>query len=397
MVKLCTCVISFVLYVLSATPQTDAVKRPSGTHISPPVAQLVHASRFSPSNTGAVTDPWPVSAIVSAIDSLPSSGGIVVIDAGYWDVGRTSITTDLSAKGRVILVGEESQGTDQLLTTITGSQGQHWSVQNAKYLTIENVTFDGSSSSSGRSLLTLTACSYCTVTHNVWKGMKNPSVAVLLVEGGVGNQVTDNAFTTLTGGGQLQINPLAGTPNSGFVVENNTLDSSSILWIGISNSTLSNNVLTNQTLHNYLSIEWTPPCGSSLSNLTISDNILDASSGYGNNAAILGIPEDAGCTGSVSNVTVSSNTVKGLKVIMSIDDLREPTDNISTNISILNNTFTATVGGAQYVIMDAQGYSGSVSNVLILGNTFQSGSGVGGTLETDNRTSNLTVSGNYGI
>lgn len=220
---------------------------------------------------------------------------------------------------------------------------------------------------------------------------------MLLVEGGVGNQVTDNAFTTLTGGGQLQINPLAGTANSGFVVEHNSLDSSSILWIGVSNSTLSNNVLTNQTLHNYLSIEWTPPCGSSLSNLTIYDNIIDATSGYGNNAAILGIPEDAGCTGSVSNVTVSSNTVKGLKVIMSIDDLREPTDNISTNISILNNTFTAAVSGTQYVIMDAQGYSGSVSNVLILGNTFKSGSGVGGTLETDNRTSNLIVSGNYGI
>src|SRR5260370_28407758 len=73
----------------------------------------------------------------------------------------------------------------------------------------------------------------------------NTGLAVVLFEGGANNQVIANSFglNAVGGGGgdQLQLNPLGGTPNSGFLVQGNTLDIVGFYIIGKSHLLLTGN------------------------------------------------------------------------------------------------------------------------------------------------------------
>src|SRR5215472_11587419 len=260
----------------------------------------VHAKSFSAApHAGTRSDPWPGSAITGAINSLPQSGGTVIVDDGIWlfDSNR------LVSRGTFVLQGS-SLNAQLIFTTGTlkiGAEGT-----NIFDVTISTLTVDQSSADiNALQAVQLWQCNSCELSDSVLYGHSNNSLAVFITFGGSDGRILGNKFLSRSAGGsQLQINPLSSSSNSGFLVANNELDSVGILIIGANNIHVTSNYMHNQTLGSFIAMTYasvpTPTSG-----LLFDYNVIDATTGGGGQGAdISGIPQDPGLAGIISNITI---------------------------------------------------------------------------------------------
>jgi hypothetical protein len=216
-------------------------------------------------------------------------------------------------------------------------------------------------------------------------------------EGGSNNQFTNNTINGApSGGAQLQVQALGGTPNSGFLVSHNTFDSSNLLMIGLNNSSISNNYFDNKTLGNFIGIFVAGPFTGTSQNITIDSNTLDATVGNWNGAAISGIPQDPGGTSDINGFNITNNILKSTGSEISVQDyvttdLTDPTINFGTktNVTITGNQLSSLYGGSQIDI--SGGITGSVGKVLVQSNTLQNSAGQQNVITQDAHTTNATI------
>src|SRR6516162_5424209 len=169
-------------------------------------AQAVYAASFSPRpHAGTMADPWPGSAVTSAINSLPESGGTVIVNDGVWlydsqqRIGRGNFTlqgTSLAANW-IFTAGSLAIGTGT----------------NVYNVTISTLTIDQSGAALNvPQAIQLWDCNSCEVSDNFFYGHSNDSIAVLITFGGSSGRILRNTFTSRqAGGNQLQINPFGKT------------------------------------------------------------------------------------------------------------------------------------------------------------------------------------------
>ena len=333
----------------------------------------VHAKSFSAApHAGTKSDPWPGSAITRAINSLPQSGGIVIVDDGIWLFDGDQRVS----RGNFVLQGS-SLNAQLIFTTGTlkiGAEGT-----DIFDVTISTLTVDQSSANiNALQAVQLWQCNSCELSDSVLYGHSNNSLAVFITFGGSDGRILGNKFLSLSAGGaQLQINPLADSSNSGFLVANNELDSVGILIIGANNIHVTSNYIHNQTLRNFIAMMFasgTTPT----SNLLFDYNVLDGAFVYGQGAVISGLPQDPNRSGVITNITIDHNTVRGGTAIIAANDYDSETlataPDISQtyNIQITNNSLESQSGGE--AIIDVRGGgSGSVNGAWIDGNILEFG------------------------
>ena len=333
----------------------------------------VHAKSFSAApHAGTKSDPWPGSAITRAINSLPQSGGIVIVDDGIWLFDSDQRVS----RGNFVLQGS-SLNAQLIFTTGTlkiGAEGT-----DIFDVTISTLTVDQSSADINvLQAVQLWQCNSCELSDSVLYGHSNNSLAVFITFGGSDGRILGNKFLSLSAGGaQLQINPLADSSNSGFLVANNELDSVGILIIGANNIHVTSNYIHNQTLRNFIAMMFasgTTPT----SNLLFDYNVLDGAFVYGQGAVISGLPQDPNRSGVITNITIDHNTVRGGTAIIAANDYDSETlataPDISQtyNIQITNNSLESQSGGE--AIIDVRGGgSGSVNGAWIDGNILEFG------------------------
>ena len=328
----------------------------------------VHTKSFSPApHAGTKSDPWPSSAITSAINSLPQSGGTVIVDDGIWLFDSNQVVR----RGNFVLQGS-SLNAQLIFTTGTlkiGAEGR-----DIFDVTISTLTVDQSSADINvLQAVQLWQCNSCELSDSVLYGHSNSSLAVFITFGGSDGSILRNKFLSRSAGGaQLQINPLVDSSNSGFLIANNELDSVNMLLIGMSNIHVTNNTMTNQTLANFIGILFTSTTTPS-AGLLFDYNTIDATTrGGGQGAVISGIPQDPGQGGQISNITIDHNTLSASPVIAAtyFDPscvATCPDETQTYNIRITNNTLTSSWGS---IIDVSGGDSGLVNGAFISGNSF---------------------------
>jgi hypothetical protein len=328
----------------------------------------VHAKGFSAApHAGTMSDPWPGSAITSAINSLPQTGGTVIVEDGIWlfnSNGRVS-------RGNFVLQGSSLNA--QLIFT-TGSLQIGAEGRDIFDVTISTVTVDqsGADMNAGQAIQ-LWQCNSCELSDSVLYGHSNGSQAVFITFGGSDGRILRNKFISRSAGGsQLQINPLSDSSNSGFLVANNELDSVNILIIGANNLHVTSNYMHNQTLANFIAIMFTSTTTPS-SGLLFDYNVIDATTGGGGQGAVIsGIPQDPGLAGIISNITIDHNTLSASPVIAAgaydPDCVATCPDMSQTyNIQITNNSLQSSWGS---IIDMSGGNSGLVNGAFTDGNVF---------------------------
>src|SRR5262252_3464472 len=143
----------------------------------------VHTKSFSAApHAGTMSDPWPGSAITSAINSLPQSGGTVIVDDGIWLFD----SDQLVSRGNFVLQGS-SLNAQLIFTTgslIIGAVGT-----DIFDVTISTLTVDGSSANAVSpnnegEAVQLWQCNSCELSDSVLYGHSNSSLAVFITFGG---------------------------------------------------------------------------------------------------------------------------------------------------------------------------------------------------------------------
>src|SRR5262249_13849879 len=212
----------------------------------------------------------------------------------------------------------------------------------------------------------------CSFNNNQILGDQNGSIPAVVFEGGSNNQFLNNTITAGSGGGApLQLQALGGAPNSGFVVSQNTFDSSNLVLIGLNNTEVTNNYFSNRTLDNSIGILIAGPYGGTSQNITIDGNTLDAS--IGNNGAIIsGLPQDPGGTSNIDGFSITNNILKGTATLIAVQSLDQSnfTDNTligsnKTNVTITGNQLSSLYAGST---IDIRAGAGSVDKVLVQSN-----------------------------
>jgi len=331
----------------------------------------VHTKSFSAApHAGTKSDPWPGSAIRRAINSLPQSGGTVIVDDGIWLFD----SDQLVSRGNFVLQGS-SLNAQLIFTTgslIIGAVGT-----DIFDVTISTLTVDASSANINAEAVQLWQCNSCELSDNVLYGHSNNSLAVFITFGGSDGRILRNKFLSrLAGGSQLQINPLSNTSNSGFLIANNELDSVNMLLIGMNNIHVTQNTMTNKTLGYFIAMFFAS--SGSNSGLLIDYNVVDGAYVYGQGAAISGIPQDPGDAGTISNITIDHNTVRGGSAIIAATDYysegvaTSPDETQIYNIQITNNTLEGQTGGNATIDVSG-GDTGSVNGAVVSGNVFTPG------------------------
>jgi hypothetical protein len=339
-----------------------------GGHAQAVDGATVQAKSFSAApHAGTKSDPWPGSAITRAINSLPQSGGTVIVDDGIWLFD----SDQLVSRGNFVLQGS-SLNAQLIFTTGTlkiGAEGT-----DIFDVTISTLTVDQSSADINvLQAVQLWQCNSCELSDSILYGHSNNSLAVFITFGGSDGRILRNKFLSRSAGGaQLQINPLADSSNSGFLVANNELDSVGILIIGANNIHVTSNYMHNQTLGNFIAMTFasvpTPSSG-----LLFDYNVIDATTGGGGQGAdISGIPQDPSLAGMISNITIDHNTLSGSPVIAANDFEPEclatcPDMSQTYNIQITNNSLQSSWGS---IIDVSGGNSGLVKGAFIDGNVF---------------------------
>src|SRR5262249_27423002 len=278
--------------------------------IAPSTGPTLDARQFSTvTHAGTVSDPWPGSAILSALMALPATGGTVMVADGVWKIDSL---LQLNGVNNFNLVGQSLNA--QLMFT---GAGQMWfgsaggGISNA---TISTLTINASTltMASPQSAMRISNAQNWSFNNNQILGDQNGSIPAVFFEGGSNNQFLNNTITAgPQGGAPLQLQSLGGTPNSGFVVSQNTFDSANLLLIGLNDTKVTNNHFSNQTFGNTIAILVSGPYSGSSSNITIDSNTLDASSQGGNGAVIAGIPQDPGGTSIINGFIITNNTLSG--------------------------------------------------------------------------------------
>jgi Right handed beta helix region len=229
-------------------------------------------------------------------------------------------------------------------------------------------------------------------------GHQNNSIPAVFFEGGSNNQFLNNTITAgPQGGAALQLQALADTPNSDFVVSQNTFDSSNLLLIGLNNSKVTNNNFSNRTLANTIAILVCGPWTGTSQNITIDGNTLDASIGQ-NGAIISGLPNDPGGMSNIDGFSITNNILKGTGSGIAVQSFDQ--SNFTDNTLIGNNKTNVTITGNQLSSLwtgstiNIRGGAGSVDTVLVQSNTLQNSAGAQNVITQDNHTYNVTIRNN---
>jgi hypothetical protein len=360
----------------------------------------VHAKAFSAApHAGTMSDPWPGSAITSAINSLPQTGGTVIVDDGIWLFDSDQRVSH----GNFVLQGS-SLNAQLIFTTGTlkiGAEGT-----DIFDVTISTLTVDQSSADiNALQAVQLWQCNSCELSDSVLYGHSNNSVAVFITFGGSDGRILRNKFLSRSAGGaQLQINPLVDSSNSGFLIANNELDSVEILIIGANNIHVTNNYMHNQTLRNFIAIAFvshSQPITTPTSNLLFDYNVIDSCLGECNQGAVIsGAPQDPGLSGVVTDITIDHNTLRGQPIIAAnyfdSECLATCPDLPQTyNIQITNNLLEAEPAwGGCSIINVSGGASGSVNGAWIDGNILSCASGQRNMILQDNHSYNVRIGSN---
>jgi hypothetical protein len=338
-----------------------------GGHAQAVDGATVQAKSFSAApHAGTKSDPWPGSAITRAINSLPQSGGTVIVADGIWLFD----SDQLVSRGNFVLQGS-SLNAQLIFTTGTLKIGAVGT--DIFDVTISTLTVDPSSANINAEAVQLWQCNSCELSDSVLYGHSNGSLAVFITFGGSDGRILRNKFLSRSAGGsQLQINPLSNTSNSGFLVANNELDSVNILIIGANNIHVTSNYMHNQTLGNFIAMMFTSVTTPS-SGLLFDYNVIDATTGGGGQGAVIsGIPQDPSQAGIISNITIDHNTLSGSPVIAANDYDSDcvatcPDMSQTYNIQITNNSLQSSWGS---IIDVSGGNSGLVKGAFIDGNVF---------------------------
>jgi hypothetical protein len=355
----------------------------------------VHTKSFSAApHAGTNSDPWPGSAITKAINSLPQSGGTVIVDDGIWLFD----SDQLVSHGNFLLQGS-SLNAQLIFTTGTlkiGAEGT-----DIFDVTISTLTVDQSRADiNALQAVQLWQCNSCELSDSVLYGHANGSVAVFNTFGGSDGRILRNKFLSRSAGGvQLQINPLGDSTNTGFLIANNELDSVEILIIGANNIHVTNNYMHNQTLGNFIAMLFAST-RTSTSNLLFDYNVIDATENVIQGAAITGVNEDPGLSGVIMDITIDHNTLRGGPIIganyFDSECLATCSDFSQTyNVQITNNFLESEPAkGGSSIINVSGGSDGSVNGAWIDGNILSNGSGQRNMILQDNHSHNVRIGSN---
>jgi hypothetical protein len=363
-------------------------------------AATIQATSFSSSHAGTTADPWPGSAIQSAI-AAAQGGDVVLVANGIW-----SIT---SALGNVnegfTLQGESTDA--KLIFSGSGSWTLGASTAFINNVKISGLTFDGSAITGGTNPVAIQNCINCSFTGNLVIGSSNTALATLIFYGGSGNKISSNSVVaggSASGGAQLQINAFAvSTPlpeNNGYDIDGNYFDSVNLLVIGISNLHIHGNTLVNTTLGNYIAILFAAQYGGinpPVRNIEIDHNTVDA--GAMNGAVISGVPQDPGGQGAIDGLVIADNVVKATIADIAVNTFDNSCFTTCTSIAqtsdvaIVNNFLTSYWTGST---IDLRGGTyGLVNNVTVQGNILSGATWVGpNVIQTDSNTSNMNKANN---
>jgi FG-GAP-like repeat len=357
------------------------------------VTITLDARQFSTvTHAGTVSDPWPGTAIQSALMALPATGGTVTVADGVWKIDSL---LQLNGVNNFNLVGQSRNA--QLMFTgagqmLFGSAGGGVSNATISTLTINANTL---TMASPQSAMLFSNAQNCSFNNNQILGHQNGSIPAVWFEGGSNNQFLNNTITAgPQGGAPLQLQTLGGTPNSGFVVSQNTFDSSALVLLGLNNTKVTNNYFSNRTLGNFIGIDICGPYSGTSQNITIDGNTLDASIGT-NGAVISGIPNDPGGTSNIDGFFITNNILKGTVSLIAVQSL-DPS-NFTNNSLIGSNKTNVTITGNQLSSLwvgstiDIRGGAGSVDKVLVQSNTLQNSAGVQNVITEDAHTTNATI------
>jgi hypothetical protein len=223
---------------------------------TPSTGPTLDARQFSTvTHAGTVSDPWPGSAILSALMALPATGGTVMVADGVWKIDSL---LQLNGVNNFNLVGQSLNA--QLMFTGAGqmwfgsAQGGIGGVSNA---TISTLTINANTltMASPQSAMRISNAQNVSFNNNQILGHQSNSIPAVLFEGGSNNQFLNNTITAgPQGGAPLQLQDLGGTSNSGFVVSQNTFDSSNLQLIGLNNTKVTNNYFSNRTQGDFIGI-----------------------------------------------------------------------------------------------------------------------------------------------
>jgi hypothetical protein len=366
-----------------------------GRHSQAADGATVHTKSFSAApHAGTNSDPWPGSAITRAINSLPQSGGTVIVDDGIWLFDSNQVVS----RGNFVLQGS-SLNAQLIFTTGTlkiGAEGT-----DIFDVTISTLTVDQSNADINvLQAVQLWQCNSCELSDSVLYGHSNGSVAVFNTFGGSDGRILRNKFLSRSAGGtQLEINPLGDSSNSGFLIANNELDSVELLIIGTNNIHVTNNYMHNQTLGNFIAIMFAS-VPTPTSNLLFDYNVIDATENVIQGAAITGVPQDPGLSGVIMNITIDHNTLRGGPIIAANDfdsgcvatcpDLSQ-----TYNVQITNNFLESVPAeGGSSIIDVSGGGTGSVNGAWIDGNILSSGFGQRNMILQDNHSYNVRIGSN---
>jgi hypothetical protein len=354
----------------------------------------VYAKGFSAApHAGTMSDPWPSSAITRAINSLPQTGGTVIVEDGIW----LFKSDERVLRGNFVLQGSSLNA--QLIFT-TGTLQIGWPGIDIFDVVISTATVDQSGADiNAPEGVQLWQCNSCELSDSVLYGNANSSRAVFIAFGGSDGRILRNKFTSRSAGGsQLQINPLGDSSNSGFLVANNELDSVSVLIIGANNIHVTGNYMHNQTLGNFVAMMFASTT-TPTSNLLFDYNVIDGAFVYGQGAAISGIPEDPNLSGVIENITIDHNTLRGGSAIIAANYFDSevlatcPDISQTYNIQITNNSLESQWGGDSTIDVRGGG-SGSVNGAWIDGNVFSNEFHQRNTILRDNHSYNVSIGSN---
>jgi hypothetical protein len=348
------------------------------------------ARQFSTvTHAGTVSDPWPGTAIQSALMALPATGGTVTVADGVWKIDSF---LQLNGVNNFNLVGQSLNA--QLMFTGAGWMSFGSGISGVSNATISTLTINANTltPASPQSAMEFNNAQNVSFNNNHILGHQNGSIPAVFFGGGSNNQILNNTITAPQGGSPLQLNALGGTPNSGFVVSQNTFDSSNLLLIGLNNTKVTNNYFSNPTLHNFISILIVGPFGGTSQNITIDGNTLEA---IANNAVISAIPNDPGGTSNIDGFSITNNIIKAAKTLIAVQSYAgNLTDNSligsnKTNVTITGNQLSSFNGST----IDIRGGAGSVDKVLVQSNTLQNSVGMQNVIMGDAHTTNATLIG----
>ena len=156
---------------------------------TPSTGPTLDARQFSTvTHAGTVSDPWPGSAILSALMALPATGGTVMVADGVWNIDSL---LQLNGVNNFNLVGQSLNA--QLVFT---GAGQMWfgsaggGIANA---TISTLTINATASP--QSAMRISNAQNVSFNNNQILGDQNGSIPAVFFEGGSNNQILNNTIT----------------------------------------------------------------------------------------------------------------------------------------------------------------------------------------------------------